>query len=102
MAKKAELRMPRRSLTDERLRDIADTWFPEGQIDGSTQRDAIYDLLPTGTAVSGSQFGLIWPEKLDSVDLLRKAAAGALYPEKGKSLNWESARHALCIGENLE
>jgi DNA modification methylase len=102
MEKKVTRALVRQSVLDERLRDIADAWFPESQVDGSVQREAIYDLLPSRSDSDSSDFGLIWPEKLDSVDLLRKPAQGALHPEKTKSLNWDTARHVLCVGENLE
>ena len=102
MAKKVIPTLVRKSLLDERLRDIADTWFPESTRDGTISRSAIYDLLPETSELDGRDFGLLWPEKLDSIDLLRKPARGALHIEKSKSLNWDSAKHVLCIGENLE
>jgi adenine-specific DNA-methyltransferase len=98
-SKRTTEQLDERSLLSARLRDIADTWFPESQVDGSAQKFSIYDLLPDNPT---EEFGLVWPGKHACIDLLRRGSNGALEPDVGKSLNWEEASHALCIGENLE
>ena len=88
---------------DIRLEELRDH-FPEAFPDNIFDMKSLMSLFTSaGTeSIPSRRFGLDWPGKIESINLLRMPGIGALVPEKSKSVEFNVAQHVFIRGDNLE
>ena len=81
----------------QQLQKIVPAAFSDGRLDPL----ALAQLLGDHAVNDHEPFRLHWPGKRQALAQLRGAELVALDPQKNLSLDFDSAKHALVVGENL-
>jgi adenine-specific DNA-methyltransferase len=81
-----------------RLREL----FPEAFGDDGVDVEVLKQLLDGQAAPREERFGLDWCGKRRAVQLALTPAVGALRPVPEESVAWETTRHLVIEGDNLE
>ena len=81
-----------------RLREL----FPEAESEGSFDLEKLRAVLGQGAATSPERYGLSWAGKSDALKAIQTLTTATLLPAPGESVNWDTTRHAIVEGDNLE
>lgn len=83
-----------------RLKDIAPSIFADGEI--RLNRLAELVGVPAENRPEPERYGLTWPGKRAAIAMLQAPSAATLAPDRGESVNFDTATHVFIEGENLE
>ena len=70
----------------------------EGYIDFESLRRTLGDWVET----RNERFGLVWPGKAQCMKIIQRPSVATLNPDRGESVNFESAGNIFIEGDNLE
>lgn len=76
--------------------------LPGAFVDGALDLGLVADILDLSADGDAERYGLSWVGKAEAKEALAIGSTGTLAPDADRSVEYDRARHALVVGDNLE
>src|ERR1051325_2325215 len=84
------------------LKEILSTFFPEAFADGKLDAQRLPESVGDVPEGGRERYALTWAGKADAIRAIQHQTRGTLNPDRASSIDFDTARHVLVEGDNLE
>jgi adenine-specific DNA-methyltransferase len=84
------------------LKEILSTFFPEAFADGKLDAQRLQESVGDVPEGGRERYALTWAGKADAIRAIQHQTRGTLNPDRASSIDFDTARHVLVEGDNLE